>query len=120
VQHLLDVPDHVRNVVEHGVHCGATIASAITRADLRTPMDLPQGASSGALESLIKGYDEASRGIMGLVSLENLIRCTLGSLEILQQTSAFCDRALVPPILYTGNQGKGHQILYGPAPPLRL
>lgn len=35
-------------------------------------MALPQGASFAAFEILIQGYDEATSGIAGVVSLEDL------------------------------------------------
>lgn len=64
--------------MDHGIHRGPAIAFVVTHlrteADLRNPMELPQGASSVAFENLIYGYDEAIDGIAGAVSLEELMR----------------------------------------------
>jgi hypothetical protein len=76
--------------MEHGVHWGATISFTVTQlctgADLHVLMELPQGrpscpnraslgASSVAIENLIRGYDKASGGIASVVSLEDLMCC---------------------------------------------
>lgn len=59
------------------IHRGAAIAFVVaqlrTRADLRIPMELPQGASSMAFENLIQGYDEVAGGITCIMSSEDLL-----------------------------------------------
>lgn len=77
MQHLLDIPGQVRNVVDHGVYRDIAITFVVaqlrTRADLYVPMGLPQGASSISFENLIQGCDEAAGGIAGAVSSEDLM-----------------------------------------------
>lgn len=77
MQRLLDILSCVWNVIEHDIHCSATIAFVVTqlhpKTDLCALMDLPQGTSSVAFASLIQRYDEAARGVTGSVSLEDLV-----------------------------------------------
>jgi hypothetical protein len=45
-----------------------------TEVDLCSCVDLSQGVSSEAFESLVQGYDEAVEGVIGVVSAEVLVR----------------------------------------------
>jgi hypothetical protein len=64
LQRLLDILSRVRNVVDLGIHSGATIALATaqfcTGVDLRALAMLSRGTLSVVFENLIQGYDKAT------------------------------------------------------------
>lgn len=78
LQHLLDIPSHVQNIMDLSIHRGVVVALVVaqlrTGVDLRALTMLPQGAPSVVFENLIHGYDETACEVASVVSLEDLIR----------------------------------------------
>jgi hypothetical protein len=74
---LLDVPKHVRDVVEYGVHRGATIALTAAQVrsghELRFLISFPEGERATDHERLIEDFDEAVGAITAEVPAKEVI-----------------------------------------------
>jgi molecular chaperone GrpE (heat shock protein) len=76
-EHLLDILEHVRDAVEHGVYRGAAFALAVTQVrsghELRHLVDFLEGEGVVDYEGLIEDFDEAVDAITAEVPTEEVI-----------------------------------------------
>lgn len=74
---LLDILEHVREVVEFGVHRGAAKALAIVQlhfgGKLHVAIGLPTGSMAVDLDLLIGDFDATSNAVLEVVSVEEII-----------------------------------------------
>jgi hypothetical protein len=63
-QRLLDIPEHVRGAVEHGVHRGAAVTLAATQVwsghELRFLIGFSEGEGVANHERLVEDFNEAT------------------------------------------------------------
>lgn len=69
----LDIPSHVQNFVDLGIHCGTTISLVVAQFCTRLTSVPWRGASSVVFENLIQGYDEAACEVVIAGLVEDLI-----------------------------------------------
>jgi hypothetical protein len=76
-ERLLDIPEHVRDVVEYGVHHGAIIALAAAHVrsghELRYLVGFPEGEGVANHERLIKDFAKAANAVAAEVPTEEVI-----------------------------------------------
>lgn len=74
---LLDIPEHVREVVEFGIHRGAVTTFAIAQLHcgdrLHEVHGLPTETTSVNLEHLTSRFDVVTKSVLGMVSVEEII-----------------------------------------------
>jgi hypothetical protein len=74
---LLDIPEHVRDAVEYGVHRGAAVALAVDQVwsshELHFLADFSDGEEVVDHERLIEDFDEAMDAIVTEVPVEEVI-----------------------------------------------
>jgi hypothetical protein len=74
---LLNIPEHVRGVVEYGVHHGATVALAT--AQVRSSHDLcfivgfPEGEGAADHGRLVEDFNETANAVIAEVPVEEVI-----------------------------------------------
>jgi hypothetical protein len=76
-EHLLDIPEHVRDAVEHGVYRGAAFALVVTQVrsvhELHHLVDFLEGEGVADYEGLVEDFDEAVDAITTEVPTEEVI-----------------------------------------------
>jgi hypothetical protein len=75
---LLDIPKHVLEAMEFGIHHGIVMAFAIVELHygdcLHEVASLPSKTASVDLELITSDFDAAENSLLGVVSLEDIIR----------------------------------------------
>ncbi|XP_066380882.1 uncharacterized protein [Miscanthus floridulus] len=77
-ERLLDIPERVRDVVELGVHRGASVALAATQVrlghELRHLVGFPEGEGATDHDGLVEDFDVAADAVVAKVPAEEVIR----------------------------------------------
>jgi hypothetical protein len=73
----LDIPEHIRDAVEHGVHCEVVVALAAAQVQSSHELHFLVGFSKGEgvadHERLVKDFDEAADAVAAEVPAEEVI-----------------------------------------------
>lgn len=76
-EHLLNIPERVRDVMELGVHHGAAVAVAATQVrsghELRHLVGFPKGEGAANHDRLVEEFDEAADAVVAEVLTEEVI-----------------------------------------------